>query len=145
MVDFSHVLAVPAKGLGHLIVAGVGIDLRFDESTDLAQNLRRALHAPALIAGDDHVDVDVVAAGGLHLLDVKAQSAVAGDEVDITVWVGELRSDGVGDARAQVPKLGGVQIAVGFVNGVVVGAPQAGVAAILRHDGVAGKEVPHKY
>src|SRR5207244_2859477 len=72
--------------------------------------LVRDLHRPRALGEDDDGDLGALARGGLHLHEVEAGRAVAGDAHDLAPGAAELRAERRGHARAEHAELEDAQV-----------------------------------
>ena len=132
---------VAPHGDGHLIVAYRGVIVaepgRF--AAELAL-LGAFLHAVGPVHGHQDDDREVVTHSGFQLLKIEAERAVARDAVDGPFRAGQLGPETVGQARAQVPVVHGVDHRARPSGHMVMNVPQGRIATVHHKDGVIAEE-----
>ncbi len=93
-------------------------------------------HAPLFVAEDEVDDGEVVSDSGFDLLHVKAHRSVADDAIHLSLWVGDLCADGLGDTCAKHAHFGGSEEGVGCADLVEKVRPDRGISAINDEDRV---------
>lgn len=98
-------------------------------------------HAPLFVTEDKVDDGELISYSRFDFLHVKAHGTVADDAVHLSLWVGDLRADGLGDTCTEHAHLGGSEDGVGGAGFVEKVRPDGCISAIDDEDSVIIKEV----
>src|SRR5215207_4976715 len=140
LVGAAHQLAMAAEGRNHLVVAGLGTQLG-GQRVAVEEFHRVVLERPDAVVPHNGDDRQIVAGHRVELHTREAEGAVAEQQADLALGVGELGADRLAGPRTEAAVGAGVHPGAGLPGLPDPPREADEVAAVADHDRVAVEEV----